>query len=184
MIGRRTATEVQAWMQSRLTEECSPGDLASHAGLTPRSLQRAFLRYFHATPSNYVKGLRLDAAREALISRPGTDFSLGGRPRAPLPSPRPLRRGLPSTLRRIPLGNPRSSEEEPLNVPSNVLHFPPPPVYPGISQATKPTTLTFDCPQNRSAFLSSRSAAKRSTQLPPLSHENTSNPITSVSCSP
>jgi AraC-like DNA-binding protein/mannose-6-phosphate isomerase-like protein (cupin superfamily) len=71
MIGRRTATEVQAWMQSRLTEECSPGDLASHAGLTPRSLQRAFLRYFHATPSNCVKGLRLDAAREALISGRG-----------------------------------------------------------------------------------------------------------------
>ena len=41
-------------------------DIARESGVTPRALQLAFRKYFHVTPSEYLRGLRLDRARQEL----------------------------------------------------------------------------------------------------------------------
>ena len=54
-------------MQAHLEDPIAIADLARRVSLSPRQLERLFLRYEGATPARYYLGLRIDRAREILL---------------------------------------------------------------------------------------------------------------------
>jgi transcriptional regulator GlxA family with amidase domain len=66
MIGRMKVEELRAWIAERLTTELTPAKIAAKTGITPRSLQKAFLRHYHTTLTSYLLDLRLEAVRGEL----------------------------------------------------------------------------------------------------------------------
>jgi transcriptional regulator GlxA family with amidase domain len=58
--------ELQRWLPDNLTADLSVESLARRAGMSPRSLARAFVRDAGVTPAAYVESLRLEAARRLL----------------------------------------------------------------------------------------------------------------------
>ena len=65
-IGRMKVGELRDWIEKRLTTDLSPAEIAEKTGVTPRSLQKAFLRHFHTTLTSYLLDLRLEAVRGEL----------------------------------------------------------------------------------------------------------------------
>ena len=66
MIGRMKVEELRAWIAEHLTTELTPAKIAAKTGITPRSLQKAFLRHYHTTLTSYLLDLRLEAVRGEL----------------------------------------------------------------------------------------------------------------------
>ena len=66
-IGRMKAEELRAWIGERLTMHLCPAEIAEKTGVTPRSLQKAFLRHFHTTLTIYLQDLRLEAVRKEFL---------------------------------------------------------------------------------------------------------------------
>ena len=54
-------------MQAHLEDPLPIAELARRTGLSPRQLERLFLRYERVTPGRYYLGLRVDRARELLL---------------------------------------------------------------------------------------------------------------------
>ncbi len=54
-------------MQAHLEDPIAIADLARRVRLSPRQLERLFLRYEGATPARYYLGMRIDRARELLL---------------------------------------------------------------------------------------------------------------------
>lgn len=54
-------------MQEHIEEPVSVAFIAERSGMTPRQLQRLFLRYLRITPARYYLMLRIDRARELLL---------------------------------------------------------------------------------------------------------------------
>ena len=73
MIGRMKVEELRDWIGGRLTSDLTPAGIAAKTGITTRSLQKAFLRYYHTTMSSYLLDLRLEAVRKELLGsrKPG-----------------------------------------------------------------------------------------------------------------
>ena len=57
-----------ALMESNIEEPLSADDLASHAGISRRQLERLFRRYLDTVPSRYYLQIRLERAREQVCS--------------------------------------------------------------------------------------------------------------------
>ncbi len=66
MIGRMNIEELRDWIGDRLTADITPAEIAAKTGVTPRSLQKAFLRHYHTTLTGYLLDLRLEAVRKEL----------------------------------------------------------------------------------------------------------------------
>jgi transcriptional regulator GlxA family with amidase domain len=64
--------ELAAWMMAHLHEKLSIETLAARACLSPRQFSREFRRVFGRTPAEQLETLRLDAAREHLITSGAT----------------------------------------------------------------------------------------------------------------
>ena len=58
---------LKRWLASESRRRVTSGELASRAGVTPRTVQRAFLRT-GCTPGEYVRSVRLARAREMLMA--------------------------------------------------------------------------------------------------------------------
>jgi AraC-like DNA-binding protein len=73
MIGRMKVEELCDWIGERLTTDLAPARIAAKTGITPRSLQKAFLRHYHTTLTSYLLDLRLEALRKELLEsrKPG-----------------------------------------------------------------------------------------------------------------
>ena len=56
------------FLKVRGAANTSPGDIAEHVGVSQRQLQRLFRKYLDRTPKRYVTELRLQHARELLLS--------------------------------------------------------------------------------------------------------------------
>lgn len=54
-------------MQTHIEDPLSIAELARQVGLSPRQLERLFLRFESVTPARYYLGLRIDRAREFLL---------------------------------------------------------------------------------------------------------------------
>jgi AraC-like DNA-binding protein len=67
MIGRMKVEELRDWIAEQLTTELTPAKIAAKTGITPRSLQKAFLRHYHTTLTSYLLDLRLEAVRKELL---------------------------------------------------------------------------------------------------------------------
>jgi AraC-like DNA-binding protein len=67
MIGRMKVEELRDWIVEQLTTELTPAKIAAKTGITPRSLQKAFLRHYHTTLTSYLLDLRLEAVRKELL---------------------------------------------------------------------------------------------------------------------
>ncbi|MFB2554236.1 AraC family transcriptional regulator [Herbiconiux liangxiaofengii] len=55
------------YMHANVAAPLSPSDIAAEVGLTPRGLQQAFQRQLGATPTEYLRGLRLERVRAELV---------------------------------------------------------------------------------------------------------------------
>jgi transcriptional regulator GlxA family with amidase domain len=64
--GSRATRRAVAYMEQHLQSPISIADVAIAAGVSTRALQSSFQRQFGVTPSHYLRGLRLRAAREEL----------------------------------------------------------------------------------------------------------------------
>ncbi|PSC04140.1 GlxA family transcriptional regulator [Alsobacter soli] len=60
----RTAIQI---MQGAIEDTLSIAAIAERVGVSPRQLERLFLRYFEVTPARYYLALRVDRARELLL---------------------------------------------------------------------------------------------------------------------
>jgi len=58
---------------SNAERELTLSDIAAAAGIGPRGLQAAFLRHQDATPTTYVRRVRLDRAHRELVDSDPTD---------------------------------------------------------------------------------------------------------------
>jgi AraC-like DNA-binding protein len=67
MIGRMKVEELRDWIVEQLTTELTPAMIAAKTGITPRSLQKAFLRHYHTNLTSYLLDLRLEAVRKELL---------------------------------------------------------------------------------------------------------------------
>jgi AraC-like DNA-binding protein len=69
VLAPRNASLRQAveYVHGRAHEPITPSGLARHARLTPRGLQQAFSRHLDTTPSEYLRGVRLDRVRDELL---------------------------------------------------------------------------------------------------------------------
>jgi len=67
MIGRMKVEELRDWIVEQLTTDLTPLRIAAKTGITPRSLQKAFLRHYHTTLTSYLLDLRLEAVRKELL---------------------------------------------------------------------------------------------------------------------
>jgi len=65
-------------MQAHIDEPVPIARLAAQIGLSPRQVERLFLRYLETTPARYYLGLRIERARELLIysDRPILDVAV------------------------------------------------------------------------------------------------------------
>lgn len=54
-------------MQRHVEDTISIADIAETVGMSPRQLERLFLRYLQASPARYYLSLRIDRARELLL---------------------------------------------------------------------------------------------------------------------
>lgn len=61
---------VEKYIRVHAHEEISPDDLVSVGGVSARSIYNGFRRFRSTTPMGYVKAVRLDRARDALIRGP------------------------------------------------------------------------------------------------------------------
>ncbi|MFW7269649.1 AraC family transcriptional regulator [Gluconacetobacter sp. Hr-1-5] len=61
---------VEGWMRNHASEAVALSDLISVSGVSARSLQAGFRRFYNETPMNYLKNMRLDKAH-SLLSNPG-----------------------------------------------------------------------------------------------------------------
>lgn len=64
--GRSALQDVQRWVAANLVERHSVATLAKRAGLSPRHFARLFQSEVGVTPSAWVEGVRIDAARRLL----------------------------------------------------------------------------------------------------------------------
>lgn len=64
--GRSALQEVQRWVMARPDAAHGVADLAAHAGLSPRHFARLFRTEVGTTPSAWVEGTRIEAARTLL----------------------------------------------------------------------------------------------------------------------
>lgn len=60
-------SEVVSLMESNLAEPLSPAELAAHAGVSRRQIERLFKRHLGCAPSRYYLTLRLEHARHLLL---------------------------------------------------------------------------------------------------------------------
>jgi transcriptional regulator GlxA family with amidase domain len=60
-------TEAVALMEANLEEPMSLDELAEHAGISRRQLERLFQKYLHCVPTRYYLELRLTRARQLLL---------------------------------------------------------------------------------------------------------------------
>lgn len=58
--------KAESFMRENLASMITPDELASVAGVTPRTLCNGFHRYYQTTPMCYLKSLRLERAHECL----------------------------------------------------------------------------------------------------------------------
>ena len=58
--------ELQAWIREHLDADCSVAALSRHAGMSERTLARAFRNECGTTPADYVEQVRVEAARQLL----------------------------------------------------------------------------------------------------------------------
>ncbi|MEI6491078.1 MAG: AraC family transcriptional regulator [Verrucomicrobiota bacterium] len=65
-IGRISIEDMRQKVADCLHSNCNNEELAAYAGVTTRTLQQQFLKYFHTTPTAYVQEQRLAAARNEL----------------------------------------------------------------------------------------------------------------------
>ena len=65
---RRIATRAQEYIEEHYPDVIRMEDLCRCAGVSLRTLQRAFSKYFQMSPSDYIKARRLNAARQALVA--------------------------------------------------------------------------------------------------------------------
>ena len=69
---RREIDTVCEYVRGRLPEPVTLTELESVSGLSQRSLQLAFQKHFGCTPTQWIRQIRLDMARQALLkARPG-----------------------------------------------------------------------------------------------------------------
>ncbi len=66
-IGRVSVEAMKRWIHG--SAEACPGaaEMAAYAGIKPRALQKLFLKHFNTTPANYVRDVRLGAARKQFL---------------------------------------------------------------------------------------------------------------------
>lgn len=64
----RHVKRAEDYMARHLAEPLTIGDLAAHVGASPRSLNRAFLRFRGVTPSRHLQNLRAEAAQRLLAA--------------------------------------------------------------------------------------------------------------------
>ncbi len=67
-LGRMAFDELEAFIDSRLTETVSTESLARMTGVSPRTIQLAFREFRNCTPSEFVRQRRLDKVHEILAS--------------------------------------------------------------------------------------------------------------------
>jgi AraC-like DNA-binding protein len=67
-IKRNWFTELEAWMEQNLDNTITLNDLASVAGVSVRSIQKAFRQYRQCTPMDALMQKRLEKARAILLS--------------------------------------------------------------------------------------------------------------------
>lgn len=67
MSGATSMNEVLTWMSERLDQPLTLNDIASHQGMSVRSLTRAFTSEFGAAPMAMLEGLRCDRAKALLL---------------------------------------------------------------------------------------------------------------------
>ena len=72
----RALTRAVEYIDAHLHEPVRVQDLCGYAGTNPRFLQRIFLKEFGVPPQDYLKALRLNAARRALLEA-REELSLG-----------------------------------------------------------------------------------------------------------
>ena len=65
---RRIAKRAQEYVEEHYPYAIRMEDLCRCAGVSLRTLQRAFSKYFQMSPSDYIKARRLNAARQALVA--------------------------------------------------------------------------------------------------------------------
>lgn len=63
---RPALRELQVWIREHLDADCSAAALAREAGMSERTLARAFRNECGTTPADYVEQVRVEAARQAL----------------------------------------------------------------------------------------------------------------------
>lgn len=68
MIGRRKFDSLIAWARGNDGDQHHVGDLAGYCGISIRALEKNFRRYFDLSPTEFLRGLRLEKARELLVS--------------------------------------------------------------------------------------------------------------------
>ncbi len=61
--GQKTLETIQAWIAKNLRRDFHSAELAAAAGVTPRTLQKIFLKHANTTPAHYVNEQRMQAAR-------------------------------------------------------------------------------------------------------------------------
>ena len=67
-IASRDVRRAEAYLRSSMSRHVRLEDIASAAGVSVRTLQASFKRDRHATPMQYLRNLRLDAARQRLLA--------------------------------------------------------------------------------------------------------------------
>jgi len=67
MIGRRKVADLREWAALDHEDPLTVGDLAARCGLGLRALQKNFLRHFDMTPAAFLRGLRLQKARQLIL---------------------------------------------------------------------------------------------------------------------
>ena len=67
-IASRDVRRAEAYIRSNVSRNIRLEDIARAAGVSVRTLQTSFKRDRHVTPMQYLRNLRLDAARERLLA--------------------------------------------------------------------------------------------------------------------
>jgi AraC-like DNA-binding protein len=67
-IASRDVRRAESYMRSNVSRNIRLEDIAKAAGVSVRTLQTSVMRDRHVTPMQYLRNLRLDAARERLLA--------------------------------------------------------------------------------------------------------------------
>ena len=69
-LGTCSVDDLTEWLRANIASPVGLADLVARSGVTPRAVQKAFMRHFGCGPKRFIADLRLDEAQRRIVANP------------------------------------------------------------------------------------------------------------------